>query len=141
MYAKEMSQRDIEDTLREIYGTEIPQTMISKITDKILPDVIEWQNRPLEAIYPVVYFDGIVFNSRQDGKIIKKCIYSVLGIDMNGHTDILGIWISENESASFYANVCSDLKKRGVDDIFVASHDNLKGLNQAINAVLPNTKQ
>ena len=141
MYAKGMSQRDIEDTLHEIYGTEIPQTMISKITDKILPEVNEWQNRPLESVYPIIYFDGIVFNSRHDGKIIKKCVYSVLGIDMNGHKDILGVWISENESASFYANICSDLKKRGVSDIFVACHDNLKGLGEAINAVFPKTKQ
>ena len=140
MYAKGMSQRDIEDTLREIYGTEIPQTMISKITDKILPEVNEWQNRPLESIYPVIYFDGIVFNSRQDGKIINKCVYSVLGIDTEGHKDILGVWIGENEGASFWAGVCSDLKKRGVQDIFIACHDNLKGLSQAINATFPQTK-
>jgi len=140
MYAKGMSQRDIEDNLREIYGADIPQTMISKITDKILPEVNEWQNRPLEAIYPVIYFDGIVFNSRQDGKIISKCVYSVLGIDMDGHKDILGVWIGENEGASFWAGVCSDLKKRGVLDIFIACHDNLKGLSQAINATFPQTK-
>lgn len=141
MYSKGMSQRDIEDNIREIYGAEIPQSLVSKITDKILPEVNEWQNRPLESIYPVVYFDGIVFNSRQDGKIIKKCVYSVLGIDMSGHKDILGVWLSENESASFYANICSDLKKRGVQDIFIACHDNLKGLNEAICAVFPKTKQ
>ena len=140
MYAKGMSQRDIEDTVREIYGADIPQTMISKITDKILPEVNEWQYRPLESVYPVIYFDGIVFNSRQDGKIINKCVYSVLGVDMEGRKDILGVWIGENEGASFWANVCSDLKKRGVQDIFIACHDNLKGLSQAINATFPNTK-
>jgi putative transposase len=140
MYAKGMSQRDIEDTLREIYGTDIPQTMISKITDKILPEVNEWQNRPLETVYPVIYFDGIVFNSRQDGKIINKCVYSVLGVDIDGHKDILGVWIGENEGASFWAGVCSDLKKRGVHDILIACHDNLKGLSQAINATFPSTK-
>lgn len=113
MYSKGMSQRDIEDTLREIYGAEISQTLISKITDKILPEVNEWQNRPLESIYPIIYFDGIVFKSRKDNQIINKCVYSVLGIDMDGQKDILGIWISENESASFYASV-SDLSKRGV---------------------------
>jgi len=84
MYSKGMSQRDIEDNLREIYGAEIPQTLISKITDKILPEVNEWQNRPLEPIYPIIYFDGIVFKSRKDNQIINKCVYSVLGIDMNG---------------------------------------------------------
>ena len=141
MYAKGMSQRDIEDSLHEIYGTEIPQTLISKITDKILPEVNEWQNRPLETIYPIVYFDGIVFKSRKDNQIINKCVSSVLGIDMDGQKDILGCWISENEGASFYAGVCSDLKKRGVMDIFVACHDNLKGLSEAVNAVFPKTKQ
>lgn len=141
MYAKGMSQRDIEDNLREIYGAEIPQTLISKITDKILPEVNEWQNRPLETVYPIIYFDGIVFKSRKDNQIINKCVYSVLGIDMNGQKDILGIWLSENEGASFYASICSDLKKRGVSDIFIACHDNLKGLGEAINAVFPKTKQ
>lgn len=141
MYGKGMSQRDIEDNLREIYGAEISQTMISKITDKILPEVNEWQNRPLDGIYPIVYFDGIIFKSRKDSQIINKCVYSVLGIDMNGRKDIVGIWISENESASFYAAICSDLKKRGIQDIFIACHDNLKGLGDAINAVFPRTKQ
>lgn len=141
MYQKGMSQRDIEDNLREIYGAEVPQSLISKITDKILPEVNEWQNRPLESIYPVVFFDGIVFKSRKDNQIINKCEYSVLGIDMDGRKDILGTWISENESASFYASICADLKKRGVRDIFIACHDNLKGLGDAINAVFPKTKQ
>lgn len=141
MYAKGMSQRDIEDNIREIYGADIPQTMISKITDKILPEVNEWQNRPLESIYPVVYLDGIMFKSRKDSQIINKCVYTVLGIDMEGRKDILGIWISENESASFYASLCSDLKKRGVTDILIACHDNLKGLGEAVNAVFPKTKQ
>jgi len=141
MYAKGMSQRDIEDNLREIYGAEIPQSLISKITDKILPEVNEWQNRPLESIYPIIYFDGIVFKSRKDNQIVNKCVYSVLGIDMEGKKDILGCWISENEGASFWASVCSDLKKRGVSDIFIACHDNLKGLSEAVNAVFPRTKQ
>ena len=140
MYAKGMSQRDIEDTVREIYGAEVSQGLISKITDKILPEVHEWQNRPLEKIYPVIFFDGIVFNSRKDSKIISKCVYSVLGINMEGQKEILGTWISENESASFYASICSDLKSRGVSDIFIACHDNLTGLCEAINAVFPKTK-
>jgi putative transposase len=140
MYSKGMSQRDIEDSILDIYGAEISQTMISKITDKILPEVNEWQNRPLEAVYPIIYFDGVIFKSRKDNQIINKCVYSVLGIDMNGQKDILGCWISENEGASFYAGICSDLKKRGVTDIFVACHDNLKGLSDAINAVFPKTK-
>lgn len=140
MYAKGMSQRDIEDTLREIYGSEISQVLISRITDKILPEVNEWQNRPLDKIYPVIFFDGIVFNSRKDNKIINKCVYSVLGINMDGQKEILGTWISENESASFYASICSDLKNRGVTDIFIACHDNLTGLSEAIKSIFPKTK-
>lgn len=141
MYGKGMSQRDIEDSIHEIYGADIPQTLVSKITDKILPEVNAWQNRPLESIYPIIYFDGIVFKSRKDSQIINKCVYSVLGIDMDGQKDILGCWISENEGASFYAGICADLKKRGVTDIFIACHDNLKGLSEAVNAVFPKTKQ
>ena len=147
MYAKGMSQRDIEDTLREIYGSEISQGLISRITDKILPEVNEWQNRPLDSIYPVVFFDGIVFNSRKDNRIINKCVYSVLGINLDGKKEILGTWISENESASFYASICSDLKNRGVTDIFVDIFrseniviDNLTGLCTAINSIFPKTK-
>ena len=140
MYSKGMSQRDIEDSLREIYGADISQSMISKITDKILPEVNEWQNRPLESIYPIVYFDGVVFKSRKDNQIVNKCVYSVLGIDMEGRKEILGCWLSENEGASFWASICSDLRKRGVTDIFIACHDNLKGLSAAINATFPKTK-
>ena len=139
MYAKGMSQRDIEDTLREIYGSDISQGLISRITDKILPEVNEWQNRPLESIYPVVFFDGVVFNTRKDNRIIQKCVYSVLGITMSGMKEILGTWMSENESASFYASICSDLKNRGVKDIFIACHDNLTGLCSAINSIFPET--
>jgi putative transposase len=140
MYAKGMSQRDIEDSVREIYGAEVSQTLVSKITDKILPEVNEWQNRPLESIYPIVYFDGVVFKSRKDNQIINKCVYSVLGIDMDGRKEIFGCWLSENEGASFWAGICSDLRKLGVTDIFVACHDNLKGLSAAINATFPKTK-
>lgn len=135
MYAKGMSQRDIEETIREIYGANVSQGMISQITDKVLPDVNEWQNRPLESIYPIIFFDGIIFNSRKDNRIIKKCVYSVLGIDLEGQKEILGIWIAENESASFYASICADLKSRGVSDIFIACHDNLTGLNEAICSI------
>lgn len=140
MYAKGMSQRDIEDTIYEIYGAEVSQGMVSRITDRLIPAVNEWQNRPLESIYPVIFFDGILFHSRKDNRIIKKCVYSVLGINLEGRKDILGIWISENESASFYAGICADLKNRGVSDIFIACHDNLTGLNEAICSVFPNTR-
>lgn len=141
MYSKGMSQRDIEESLKEIYGADISQSLISRITDKILPEVNEWQNRQLEEIYPVIFFDGVIFKVRKDNKIINKCVYSVLGIDMDGNKDILGIWLSENESASFWAAVCNDLKSRGVKDIFIACHDNLSGISGAINSIFPNTKQ
>ena len=141
MYSKGMTTRDIEDSIREIYGAEVSASLISRITDKILPEVNEWQNRPLSDIYPVIYFDGIVFKSRKDSKIINKCVYTVLGIDMEGRKDILGIWISENESASFWLSVCNDLKNRGVKDIFVACHDNLKGLSEAVNSVFKQCSQ
>jgi len=94
----------------------------------------------LDKIYPVIYFDGIVFNTRKDNRIISKCVYSILGINMDGRKDILGTWISENESASFSANICADLKNRGVSDIFIACHDNLTGLSEAINSIFPKTK-
>lgn len=141
MYAKGMTQRDIEENIRDIYGAEISQSLVSRITDRILPEVNEWQNRALDAIYAIIYFDGIIFKSRKDSKIINKCVYSVLGIGMDGRKDILGIWISENESASFWASVCSDLKNRGVKDILISCHDNLTGLSSAISATFPQTKQ
>ena len=141
MYAKGMTTRDIEDHVREIYGADISPSLVSKITDKILPDINAWQNRPLDAIYPVVYFDGVMFNLRQDSKIIKKCIYTLLGIGMDGQKEILGFWLSEKESASFYASICAELKNRGVQDIFIACHDNLKGLGKAICTVFPQCRQ
>ena len=125
MYAKGMSNRDIEDHLRDIYGVEASATLVSRITDKILPQVMEWQSRPLDAVYPIVFLDGIVFKVRKDNRVINKCVYSVLGINMEGRKDILGIWISENESASFWAGVCNDLKNRGVKDILIVCRDNL----------------
>ena len=137
MYGKGMTTRDIEDNLREIYGAEVSASLISRITDRILPQINEWQNRPLDLVYPIVFFDGIVFNARTESKIIKRCVYTVLGVGTDGYKDILGFWISDNESASFWANVCADLKKRGVADILIACHDNLTGLSKAINATFP----
>ncbi len=141
MYQKGMSTRDIEDSIREIYGAEVSASLISRITDKVLPEINEWQNRPLSDIYPVIFFDGIVFKTRKDSKIINKCVYTVLGVDLEGQKEILGIWLSENESASFWAAVCNDLKNRGVKDIFVACHDNLKGIGGAIMATFPQCDQ
>jgi putative transposase len=141
MYAKGMSNRDIEEHLRDIYGVEASASLISRITDKVLPQMQEWQSRPLEAVYPIVFFDGIVFKVRQDAKVINKCVYSVLGIDLTGRKEILGLWISENESASFWLSVCNDLKNRGVERILVACRDNLSGFYSAIQTAFPKTEQ
>jgi len=137
MYSKGMSTRDIEDHLRDIYGVEASASLISRITDKIMPEVAEWQSRPLSELYPVVFFDGIYFKVKKDGKVINKCVYTVLGIDMDGRKDILGLWISETESASFWTTVFNELKNRGVKDILIACHDNLSGLSNALLTVFP----
>jgi len=140
MYSKGMSTRDIEDHLLDIYGVEASPSLISRITDKIMPEMNEWQSRPLSEVYPVVFFDGINFKVKKDGKVINKCVYSVLGVDMDGKKDILGIWISENESASFWTAVFNEMKNRGVRDILIACHDNLTGLANAINTAFPKTE-
>jgi len=140
MYAKGMSVRDIEDQLRDIYGAEVSPALISNITDKILPQVTEWQSRPLDEMYPVVFFDGIWFKQRKDSKVIKVCVYSVLGINMDGEKEILGIWSSASESASFWTGVFNELKNRGVKDILIACHDNLSGFSGALETVFPKTE-
>jgi putative transposase len=141
MYAKGMSNRDIEDHLRDIYGVEASASLISRITDKIMPAVAEWQSRPLDAVYPIVFLDGIVFKVRKDARVINKCVYSVLGVNLEGRKEILGIWISENESASFWLSVCNELKNRGVQDILIACRDNLSGFSEAIATAFPQTEQ
>jgi len=140
MYSKGMSTRDIEDHLRDIYGVETSASLISRITEKIMPEVVEWQSRPLSELYPVVFFDGINFKVKKDGKVINKCVYSVLGIDTDGKKEILGIWISENESAVFWTTVFNEMKNRGVRDILIACHDNLSGFSGALETVFPKTE-
>ena len=141
MYAKGMSTRDIEDHLRDIYGVDASASLISRITDKIMPQISEWQARPLESVYPVVFLDGIVFKVRKESKVINRCAYTVLGIRMDGHKEILGLWLSDNESASFWLSVCNELKNRGVKDILIACRDNLTGFSSAIATVFPETEQ
>ncbi len=140
MYAKGMTTRDIEDHMRDIYGIVVSPVMVSKVTDKIMPMIAEWQSRPLERVYPIIYLDTIFFKVRKDNRIINKAAYSVLGINMAGQKDILGIWIGENESASFWLGVCNDLKNRGVQDILIACKDGLSGFSEAINTVFPRTE-
>jgi transposase-like protein len=139
MYAKGMSTRDIEAHMKDIYGIDVSADLVSKITDKIYPMITEWQSRPLDPVYPIVFLDAIHFKVRKDNRIINKAAYSVLGIDVSGYKDILGIWIGENESASFWLGVCNDLKNRGVEDILIASKDGLSGFSDAINSVFPRT--
>lgn len=139
MYAKGMSTRDIESHLRDIYGIDVSAGLVSRVTDKIMPLVTEWQARSLESIYPVVFLDAIHFKVRKDNKVINKAAYTVLGLDIRGQKDILGIWIGENESASFWLGVCNDLKSRGVEDILIACIDGLTSFSDAIKTVFPQT--
>lgn len=140
MYAKGMSTRDIEEQMRDIYGIDVSPSLVSRVTDKIMPQVSEWQSRPLERVYAVVFLDAIHFKVRKDNRIINKAAYSVLGINMAGQKDILGIWIGEIESASFWLGVCNELKNRGVSDILIICKDGLSGFSEAIAAVFPQTE-
>lgn len=137
MYAKGMSVRDIQEHLERIYGIEASPTLISNITDKILPIIREWQNRPLQQAYAFLFIDAIHYSVRQDSKVIKKAAYMVIGVDLDGHKDILGIWVGENESARFWLNVLTDLRNRGVKDVLIFSVDNLSGISEAIAGSFP----
>lgn len=137
MYAKGMSTRDIQEHLERIYGVHASPSLISSITDKILPVVREWQNRPLQPIYPFIFIDAVHYSVRQDGQVVKKAAYVVIGIDLDGRKDVLGIWIGEAESARFWLSVLSDIKNRGVEDILIISADDLAGISQAIKAIFP----
>ncbi len=139
MYAKGMSTSDIEDHIRDIYGLEISDTTVSRITDKVLPVAKEWQQRPLESVFAVVFLDAIHYHVRSEGQIIKKAVYIAIGVNMDGRKDVLGMWVGENESAKFWAGVLNSLRNRGVDDILIACTDNLTGFSQAIEAVFPKT--
>lgn len=140
LYSKGVSTRDIEDHLKDIYGVNVSPTLISKVTDKILPQIMEWHTRPLEAVYPIVYLDAIHFKVRHENRIISKAAYTVLGINSEGIKDILGIWIGENESASFWLSVLTDLKSRGVQDMLIACKDGLSGFKEAIEEIFPETR-
>ena len=139
MYAKGMSTSDIEAHIRDIYGLNVSDSTVSRITDKILPEAKEWQQRPLESVYAVVFLDAIHYHVRSEGQIIKKAVYIAIGIGLDGKKDVLGMWVGENESAKFWANVLNNMRNRGVEDILIACTDNLTGFSQAINAVFPQT--
>jgi putative transposase len=139
LYSKGMTTRDIEDHMKDLYGVNVSPSLISRVTDKVIPLTLEWQSRPLDRVYPIIYLDAIHFKVKHENRIVNKAAYTVLGINMDGEKDILGIWIGENESASFWLSVLTDLKSRGVEDIFIACIDGLKGFPEAIEAIFPRT--
>ncbi|MBN3527060.1 IS256 family transposase [Paenibacillus apiarius] len=140
LYAKGVSTRDIQDHLNNLYGIDVSPTLISNVTNKIMPLIKEWQNRPLQSVYAVVFLDAIHFKVKQDGAIVNKAAYMVIGIDLDGNKDVLGMWIGENESAKFWLSVLNELKNRGVQDILITCVDNLTGFSQAITACYPQTE-
>ena len=140
MYAKGMSVRDIQTHLNDIYGVEASPGLISNITDKIMPVIRDWQSRPLQEVYAVLFLDAIHYKVRQEGQIVNKAAYMIIGIDLDGQKDVLGMWIGESESAKFWLNILNELKNRGVKDILITSVDNLSGFSEAISACFPKTQ-
>lgn len=140
MYAKGMSVRDIQTHLNDIYGVEASPALISNITDKIMPVIRDWQSRPLQEVYAVLFLDAIHYKVRQEGQIVNKAAYMIIGIDLDGQKDVLGMWIGESESAKFWLNILNELKNRGVKDILITSVDNLSGFSEAISACFPKTQ-
>lgn len=140
MYARGMSVRDIQGCLLEMYQVDVSEGLISQATDAVMEEVKAWQSRPLDDIYPIVFLDGIVVKCRQDGKVANLSVYLALGVTMDGHKELLGIWIAKNEGAKFWLAVITELQNRGVKDIFIACVDGLKGFPEAIEAVFPQTQ-
>ncbi len=139
-YARGLSTREIQGQLEEIYEVEVSPTLISNVTAAVNEDVKAWQERPLDAVYPILYFDAIHVKSREDGPVKNKAVYLALGINMEGQKELLGMWMSENEGAKFWLQVFTELKNRGVEDCFIASVDGLKGLPEALESVFPNVQ-
>jgi len=140
LYAKGMTTREIVATFKEMYDADVSATLISKVTDAVMEQVVEWQSRPLDAVYPIIYLDCLVVKVRQDKKVINKAIYLALGVNMEGHKELLGMWLSENEGAKFWLSVLTELQNRGVKDILIACVDGLKGFPDAIQTVFPQTQ-
>ncbi len=140
LYAKGMTTREIVDTFDEMYGADISPGLISKVTNAVIEQVVEWQSRPLDSVYPIVYLDCIVVKIRHDGRVINKAIYLALAVNMEGHKELLGLWMSENEGAKFWLGVLTELGNRGVKDILIACVDGLKGFPDAINTAYPDAQ-
>ena len=140
LYAQGMTTREIVRTFKEMYGADASPALISKVTDAVIEEVVEWQSRPLDAVYPIVYLDCIVVKIRQDKRVINKAVYLALGVNMEGHKELLGLWLAENEGAKFWLSVLTELHNRGVRDILIACVDGLKGFPDAVNTTYPQTR-
>ena len=140
LYAKGMTTREIAAAFKELYDADVSPALISKVTDTVMEQIVEWQNRPLDAVYPIVYLDCIVLKVRQDSRLINKSVFLALGINIEGQKELLGMWLAENEGAKFWLNVLTELKNRGLNDILIACVDRLKGFPDAINTVYPKAR-
>ncbi len=140
LYAKGMTTREIAAAFKELYDADVSPALVSKVTDAVMEQVVEWQNRPLDTVYPIVYLDCIVLKVRQDSRVINKTVFLALGINIEGQKELLGMWLAENEGAKFWLNVLTELKNRGLNDILIACVDGLKGFPDAINAVYPQAR-
>jgi putative transposase len=139
LYAKGMTTRDIEHALKDLYGVEISHTVISQVTEAVLDEVRAWQNRPLESVYPILWLDGLTVKIHHGKQVTNKSAHVVLGVNLRGEKEVLGLWIAENEGAKFWLSVLTELRHRGVQDVYVACMDGLKGLPEAVNAIFPKT--
>jgi putative transposase len=137
MYAKGMTVRDIQAHVQELYGADLSPALISNITEKVMESATEWQARPLQNVYPIIFFDAIHYKVKENGKVVSKASYTCLGVDLEGKKDVLGIWIGDAEGAKFWLKVCTELQNRGVKDVLIACIDGLKALPDAIRMVFP----
>ncbi|WP_315115525.1 IS256 family transposase [Clostridium intestinale] len=140
MYAKGMTTRDIATQVNQMYGMDISPTLVSNITDKIVPMIRDWQSRPLESVYPIIFMDAIHFKVRKDSSVVSKAAYAAIGVNLEGKKDVLGIWIGSSESSKYWLLVLNEMKNRGIKDILIASIDGLNGFKEAIKAVYPSTE-
>jgi len=140
LYARGASYGDIRDHLSDMYGLDVSPATISRVTDKILPLLQEWRSRPLERVYPFVWLDAIHYKVRHEGRVVNRAVYCIIGLNQEGYKDLIGMYIGEHEGAKFWLQVLTDLQNRGVEDIFIASIDNLNGFAEAIESIFPNTE-
>lgn len=140
LYARGMTTRDIQEQLKELYNVDVSATLISNVTNEVIDDIKIWQSRLLDKIYPIVYLDALVIKVQEDKRVVNKAFYLAVGVNLDGNKELLGIWISQNEGAKFWLNVLTELKNRGIEDIFIACVDGLTGFPEAIEAVFPETQ-